>query len=102
MSDEVHFSPDSVRSLGKAFESELQPIFAAARKALDGAPKDLEPGAFTTFGYAFSAVHVEVAEYFRADLVQKAQTAAHFNDRLRQVADNQDEAERKSTIRRVN
>lgn len=102
MSDEVHFSPDSVSNLGKAFESELEPIFAAAKKALNGAPKDLEPSAFTTFGYAFSMVHIEVIEYFQQDLQQKSETAEHFNERLNQVAKTQTEAERKSTIDKVN
>lgn len=102
MSDEVHFSPDSVRGLGRAFESELEPIFAAAQKALSGAPKELEPSAFTTFGYAFSMVHVEVIEYFQTDLKQKTETAEHFNDRLNEIAKIQTEAERKSTIHKVN
>jgi hypothetical protein len=102
LSDEVHFSPDSVRSLGKAFESELEPIFAAAQKALSGAPKELEPSAFTTFGYAFSMIHVEVIEYFQRDLKQKSETAEHFNDRLNEIAKMQAEAERKSTIHKVN
>ena len=102
MSDEVQFTPGSVSNLGKAFESELEPIFAAARNALNGAPQDLEPSAFTTFGYAFSMVHVEVAEYFKKDLQQKTETAEHFNERLNQTVKAKDEAERKSTIDKVN
>jgi hypothetical protein len=96
---EVRFSPSEVKQLGLNIERELDAIFKQARYKLNGAPRDLEPGAFTTFGFALAMVHTEVIEYADQDLITKSKLAMDFNDKLQKTAINQDEGERKSTIK---
>jgi hypothetical protein len=98
-SGEVRFAPSEIKQLGLNIERELDAIFKQARYKLNGAPRDLEAGAFTTFGFAFAMVHTEVIEYADQDLVTKSKLAMDFNDRLQKTAINQNEGERKSTIK---
>jgi hypothetical protein len=98
-SGEVRFAPSDIKQLGLNLERELDDIFKQARYKLNGAPRDLEPSAFTTFGYAFAMVHTEMIEYADQDLITKSKLAMDFNDRLQKTAITQDEGERKSTIK---
>jgi hypothetical protein len=98
-SGEVRFAPSEIKQLGLNLERELDAIFKQARYKLNGAPRDLEPSAFTTFGFAFALVHTEVIEYADQDLITKSKLAMDFNDRLQKTAITQDEGERKSTIK---
>jgi hypothetical protein len=98
-SGEVRFSPSEIKQLGLNVERELDAIFKQARYKLNGAPRDLEPSAFTTFGYAFAMVHTEVIEYADQDLITKSKLAMDIGDRLQKTAITQDEGERKSTIK---
>jgi hypothetical protein len=97
-SGEVRFAPSEIKQLGLNIERELDAIFKQARYKLNGAPRDLELGAFTTFGFACAMAHTEVIEYADQDLVTKTKLAMDFNDRLQKTAITQNEAERKSTI----
>ena len=101
MSDDSAFDASFIKQLGVNFPRELDPIFQAAKAKLDGAPKDLEPAAFTTFGFAFSIAHTEVFEYFEQDLKRKVETAQSFGDNLQAIAQLKSETERKSTIDKV-
>lgn len=98
---EVRFAPSEIKQLGLNVERELDAIFKQARYKLNAAPRDLEPSAFTTFGFAFAMVHTEVIEYADQDLITKSKLAMDFNDRLQKTAITQDEGERKSTIKGV-
>lgn len=100
-SGEVRFSPSEVKQLGLNIERELDAIFKQARYKLNGKPRDLEPSAFTTFGFAFAMTHTEIIEYADQDLITKTELAMDFNDKLQKTAINQDEGERKSTIKGV-
>lgn len=98
-SGEVRFAPSEIKQLGLNLERELDAIFKQARYKLNAAPRDLEPSAFTTFGYAFAMVHTEVIEYADQDLITKSKLAMDVGDRLQKTAITQDEGERKSTIK---
>lgn len=100
-SGEVRFSPSEIKQLGMNIERELDAIFKQARYKLNGAPRDVETSAWTTFGFAMSMVHTEVIEYADQDLITKSKHAMDINDRLQKVAANQDEAERKSTVKGI-
>jgi hypothetical protein len=96
---EVRFAPSDIKQLGLNLERELGDIFEQARYKLNAAPRDLEPSAFTTFGYAFAMIHTEIIEYADQDLITKSKLTMDFNDRLQKTAITQDEGERKSTIK---
>jgi hypothetical protein len=100
-SGEVRFSPSEVKQLGLNIERELEPIFKQARYKLNGTPRDLEASAFGTFGFALAMAHTEVIEYADQDLITKSELAMKYNDRLQKTAINQDEGDRKSTIKGI-
>jgi hypothetical protein len=62
-SGEVRFAPSEIKQLGLNVERELDAIFKQARYKLNAAPRDLEPSAFTTFGYAFSTCSVAARRF---------------------------------------
>ncbi|MFD0691560.1 hypothetical protein [Actinomadura fibrosa] len=98
-SGEVHFSPESLRKLGDALEKEVGAILKEARYKLNVKPRDAQPDAFTTFGFFCAMAYTELIEFADQDLISKSKATMDFNDRLHAAAKNQDEAERKSTIK---
>ncbi|MBW8485268.1 hypothetical protein [Actinomadura parmotrematis] len=99
-SGEVRFAPDDLRKLGDEIETELQKIFTQARYKLNAAPRDVQSDAFTTFAYTCAAAYTQVIEFVDEDLKTKTRYAMDVNDRLHKAAGVQDEAERKSTIKK--
>lgn len=98
MGEEAMFHPPSLRALGKNFEAEVGALIKQARYKLNAKPRDVEPDAFTTLGYALAMVHVEVIEYADVDLRTKAEKTMDVNDRLHRTANNQEDAEDRSTL----
>lgn len=99
-SGQVHFSPESLKRLGDALEKDVGAILKNARYKLNVKPRDAQPDAFTTFGFSCATAYTELIEFADQDLIDKTELLMDFNDRLHQAAKIQDEADRKSTIKK--
>jgi hypothetical protein len=97
---QVHFSPESLKRLGDALEKDVGAILKSARYKLNVKPRDAQPDAFTTFGFFCATAYTELIEFTDQDLIDKTKLLMDFNDRLHQAAKIQDEADRKSTIKK--
>ncbi|RFS81709.1 hypothetical protein D0T12_31005 [Actinomadura spongiicola] len=84
------FGGKLIRAVGKEL--------TAARKHLNGAPRQVEATAFTTFCIPLAHVYVQATEYADEDLLTKEKVLTDYDAKLKKTAEILREAERKSTL----
>lgn len=98
-SGEVEFDAAAIESFGGKLISQVGPKLTAARKHLNGNPRAVESGAFTTFCVALAHAYVQAVEFADVDLITKEKVLVDIDDKLKQTAKILREAERHSTIK---
>ncbi|GAA4628822.1 hypothetical protein GCM10023196_046790 [Actinoallomurus vinaceus] len=85
--------------MGDRIERQVGDFLKQARYKLNGDPRTISTGSFTTFAYPLAMTYTEAVAFEDQDLRTKIQALMHINDLLHETAANQSEAERKSTVR---
>jgi hypothetical protein len=95
----ITYRHEDVAALGDRLERQVGDFLKQARYKLNGDPRTVSTGAFTTFAYPLAMTYTEAVAFEDQDLRTKMQALMHVNDLLHKTAANQSEAERKSTVR---
>lgn len=97
----MRFQPQEMRNLGKAIETEMLELFKKARVKLNDKPREVQPEVYTMLCISAALVYTQVIEWADQDLIEKSKVAIDFNNRMQDAAKNSEEAERASTIKKV-
>lgn len=95
-SGEVRFKPDDIVRLGNELIAKLGDDLSQARRHVNGAPREVEAGAFTTFCAHLAHAYVQGTEYADVDLVTKLRQLKEFQGGLNTTAKIMKMAEEKS------
>jgi hypothetical protein len=94
----VKFKPDAIAKLGDDIEHQVGEIIKQARYKLNGTPRDVESGSFTTFAFPLAVAYTEALSYADQDLIGKVKELMGYNDGLHKTAQKYRDAEHKSTL----
>ncbi|RKS68782.1 hypothetical protein BZB76_5910 [Actinomadura pelletieri DSM 43383] len=92
----VEFDPPVIEAFGGRLIQAVGKELTAARKHLNGAPRQVEATAFTTFCIPLAHVYVQATEYADVDLVTKEKVLTDYDAKLKKTAAILREADRKS------
>ncbi|WP_067806772.1 hypothetical protein [Actinomadura formosensis] len=96
----MEFDPSTIESFGGKLIHAVGKELTAARKHINGAPREVEATSFTTFCIPLAHAYVQAVEYADVDLITKERVLTDCDAKLKKTAQILREAEKKSTIKR--
>ncbi|WP_030173561.1 hypothetical protein [Spirillospora albida] len=97
--DGVRFNPDRIQDLGTRLVRAVGRCLTEARSDLNGSPREVEAGSFTTFCAHLAHAYVQAVEYADQDLMMKERALLEVDGKLRETARILREVEKKNTVK---
>ncbi|TDB82948.1 hypothetical protein E1264_30405 [Actinomadura sp. KC216] len=92
----VEFDPPVIEAFGGKLIKSVGQELTAARKHLNGAPREVEATSFTTFCVPLAHAYVQATEYADVDLITKEKVLTDYDAKLKKTAEILREADKKS------
>jgi hypothetical protein len=96
---EHRFRASAIEALGGKLEQAVGKELIQARRHINGKPREVEAGAFTTFGAHLAHAYVQAVEYADVDLIGKEKALMEVDAKLKQTARILRELEQRNTIK---